>query len=359
MPNNKVRIIAEPQAIISLRRNPVFCNSKTLQHIFRNCAEIVLIADEEKFKDHWSNLESPIRRFFDAYDMPKPKAITGLKSVYEYPARCGNLDPFAIWLLNKPQAAISKFHDYLGLMAINPQSLKDDMFNLDHGKEYSSGDIVYGKGSGWANFIGLMGRPLPPFNELALNDRYIVANIADDGYFYGIQNLYDLFMSILPLTLKVPLKITIFCYHPPTSFEHIDNAIQELRAKIQEQREYSITIDVIYGDAHHKRFLYTNYFTLCTDSGYNAFRRNNHRQISKDNKLSIKSYLNNPFSTGDSEFDMARKLLDVIRERCEDSYYSPCIDDNNEKIRRVDLQNADIFQNRLLKIDIGADGSHN
>lgn len=63
--HNKIRIIAEKDAIIQLSFNKEFNEGRVLKYIFRILAEILLIMDEAEFDSEWSNSESELRKFLD------------------------------------------------------------------------------------------------------------------------------------------------------------------------------------------------------------------------------------------------------------------------------------------------------
>ena len=126
--HEKITIIAEPDAIVRLGFNQEFKEGRTLKYIIKNLSSIFLIMDEDDFTKDWDNSESPLRRFFDAYDIPRPKAISGLLQIYKNPGLCYKLNPFAIWFLNKPVKDLNNFRDLLGVWAINTSELTDDYF---------------------------------------------------------------------------------------------------------------------------------------------------------------------------------------------------------------------------------------
>ena len=80
----------------------------------------------------WMDSESPLRKVVDAYNLPRPKAKSGLKKIYTNPGLCYEKAPFAIWLLNNTEENLRKFKDYLGVWAVDTSELTDDFFYLNH-----------------------------------------------------------------------------------------------------------------------------------------------------------------------------------------------------------------------------------
>ena len=194
--NKKIRIIAEEDALLQLSSNEEFNKGSKLKSILRNCAEIILIMDENEFGAQWEDSESNIRKFVEAYDMPKPRAISGLNKIYSNPGLCYKLDPFAIWFFNKSTADLKKFRNYLGVWAINTSELTDNFFYINHSREYEKNDRINGtRGNGWGNFLEQVPGFLPPINSIVINDRYLVYNTnevnADKIGFAGLNNLND------------------------------------------------------------------------------------------------------------------------------------------------------------------------
>lgn len=352
--HEKITIIAEPDAIVRLGFNQEFKEGRTLKYIIKNLSSIFLIMDEDDFTKDWDNSESPLRRFFDAYDIPRPKAISGLLQIYKNPGLCYKLNPFAIWFLNKPVKDLNNFRDLLGVWAINTSELTDDYFYLDHPREYDKDDILDGpKDNGWGNYLEEIHKPFPPCNAFVLNDRHLLYNTNESSAlergFYGLNNLKVLFNEILPRNLRIPFHLIIFCQHPKLDKDKTDEVVNKFITDVKELRSYQVEIEFVYAKSRHKRGLYSNYFWFYVDRGFNAFYNNNIKKFNGENDLNLISYLNNPFTSGDTEYKSSRTKIDKIKEQCKEVYISPHIDEESfENITRVSTDSEDFFDNRLF-----------
>lgn len=353
--HKKIRIIAEKDAIIQLCFNKEFNDGRVLKYIFRILAEILLIMDEAELDSEWSNSESELRKFFDAYDIPRPRAISGLKQIYKNPSICTELDPFALWLFNKSEQDIINFREFLGVWALSPKSLSEDYFSLEHPREYDKGQIIEGsKNNGWGNYLDELPKALPPINSIILNDRHLLLNTNESNAlrngFYGLNNLKELFNELLPQSLKVPFHILIFCQHPQMSIMNTDTIVNQFIKDVKGLRNYTIIIEFVYDKSRHKRDLYTNYFRFWVDRAYNAFYNREMKKLNGENDFKIVTYLNNPFSSGDTEYDSARSKIKKIHEQCKEAFMNPNFTPTSEELTiRVQTESSDFLENRLFQ----------
>lgn len=358
--HKKIRIFAERDALVQLCFNKEFHEGKTLKHIFRNLADILLIMEEKDFEREWENPESDLRKFFEAYDIPRPRAISGLTQIYNDPSICAQLDPFALWLFNRTEQDVNNFREYLGVWALNPQNLSDDYFSLEHSREYDKGDMLDGtKDNGWGNYLEELPKVLPPVNSIVLNDRHLLYNTNERTAlrlgFYGLNNLKVLFKELLPQNLKIPFHILIFCQHPKMNIADTDTIVNRFIQEVKSLRNYPIEIEFVYDKSRHKRDLYSNYFRFWAERGYNAFYNLDMKKLNGENDFKIISYLNNSFSSGDTEYDSAKSKILKINEQCKEALLNPELSpmDNNgnlmeEMITRVSTNSEDFFANRLF-----------
>ena len=352
--HKKIRIIAEYAAILHLSSNKEFLEGRLFKYILKNLSQILLIMDENEFESQWADSESSIRKFFDSYDIPRPRAISELTKVYSNPSLSYQLDPYAIWLLNRSDKDLNNFREYFGVWAINTQMLIDDYFSIKHYDEFDKDEVINGStDNGWGNFLEQVNRPLPPINSIVLNDRWIVSNTnektAKKQGFWGLNNLTKLFDEILPKKLKIPFHILIYCQHPKLDIVTTDDIFEKFIQNVKKLREYEIVIEVVYSTARHKRGLYTNYFLFDADRGFNVFYNYNHKVLNGENDLSIAAYFNDPTSSGKTVYDIARSKIKKINEACKDVYLNPEEDEDElENIARVKTECTDFFYNRLF-----------
>ena len=352
--HEKITIIAEPDALVRLGFNQEFKEGKTLKYIVKNLSTIFLIMKEEDFTKDWEDSESSLRRFFDAYDIPRPKAFSELIQIYKKPGLCCQLNPFAIWFFNKSEKDLENFRNMLGVWAINTSDLTDDYFYLDHPREYDKGDILEGPlENGWGNYLKEIKKPLPPINAIIINDRHLLFNTNESSAlkigFYGLNNLKALLSEILPLDLRIPFHLLLFCQHPKLDKDKTDEVVNKFIEDVKGLRTYQIEIEIIYAKSRHKRGLYSNYFWFYVDRAFNAFYNNDLKKLNGENDFNLISYLNNPFTSGDTEYKSSRTKIDKIKKQCKEIYISPHEDEESlENITRVSTKCDDFFENRLF-----------
>ena len=354
MKHEKIRIIAEPASLVRLGLNQEFKEGRTLKQILKNHSEIFLIMDIEDFSVQWEDSESTLRKFFDAFDIPKPHAVTGLSQVYNNPSLCHQLDPFAIWFFNKPDKDLNNFRNLLGVWAINTSELTDDYFSLEHPREYDKDEEIDGpKDNGWGNYLNQLSKPLPPSNGIVLNDRHLLLNTneksAETTGFYGLNNIKTLLNEILPSNLKIPYHLFIFCQHPRLEQDKTDIIINKFIEEVKKLRSYPIEIEFTFAKSRHKRGFYSNYYGFYMDRGFNAFYNTNLKKLNGENDFNVISYLNNPFTSGDIEYKSARSKISKIHDLCKEIYMSPNeTADSLENITRVCTDCEEFFKNRLF-----------
>ena len=355
---DKVRIFAESGALIKLLNNKEFKDGRNLKKILRERSELYVIMDEKTLKAQWEDLESPVRRFCDAIDKPRPNAIEGLEPFFNTPKLLCEIDPFAIWLLDKPEKDLNDMRTLLGVWAISPSELTDDFFCLEYPKGYpqKDGAVITGpKNNGWGNYLCGLTKPLPPMNSLIVNDRYLLANYSKSDKakrrFFGLNNLVALFDELMPKNLKVSFHIFIYCQHPSLSIETTDTFVKRFINEVKALREYEIVIEFVFDYALHHRTLYTNYFRFNANRGYNAFLDFNMIKLNGENIFRILSYNNNPFMMGDTEYEMIRNDIQEIKEQSKDIKQHPELDEECDMIKRAQTDCTDdekFFFNRLF-----------
>lgn len=354
MANDKIHIFAEIDALLNLRNNPNFIEGHILKYIIKNQAEIILIMDEDDFSDQWNDSESSLRKLFDSFDLPKPRAMTGLKQIYSNPLLCYQLDPFAIWLLDKPDSDINKFREFMGVWALNGTSIPDDYFSIHHPREYDQGDVINGpKSTGWGNYLAEISKPIPPINSIVLNDRHLVCNTnestAPKKGFSGLNNLKILLNELLPQNLKVPFHLFVICQHPKMSIIDTDPIVNQFVNDVIQLRQYTIIVEFVFVESRHKRALYSNYFTLYADRGFNAFCNGTPKILNGENDFIFNSYLYDASSSGDTEYKTARSKITKIKDQSIKVLMKPDLAPAlNQDIQRVTTSSNNFFDNRLF-----------
>ena len=348
---NKINIFAEEEALVRLGTNSEFINGRLMKYILKNQANIFLIMNEDRFNEVWSDSESQLRKFCEAFDLAQPRCLSGLTQIYSKPDLCYQLDPFAIWLFNRSDSDINKFREYFGVWALNPSKLTDNFFHLSHSKEYDRGDEITGShDNGWGNFLEQVPTTIPPLNSIVLNDRHLLFNTNEDTAekkgFFGLNNLKILLNEILPHNLKIPFHLLIYCQHPNLSIKTTDTIVKDFIKDVSALRNYKIVIEFVYAVARHKRAFYSNYFLFEADRGFNAFNNYKRKRLIGENDFSIMGYLSDPETTGDTKYQIARSKLSKIKSECYKVYMKPT--EENGKIARVQSDCSDFFYNRLF-----------
>ena len=129
-----------------------------------------------------------------------------------------------------------------------------------------------------------------------------------------------------------------------------DAIVNQFIQDIKGLRNYTIIIEFVYDKSRHKRDLYTNYFRFWVDRAYNAFYNREMKKLNGENDFKIVTYLNNPFSSGDTEYDSARSKIRKIHEQCKEALMSPNIKPTSEELTiRVQTESSDFLENRLFQ----------
>jgi len=352
--HRRIRIFAEKEALIQLSSNSEFRSGFTLRHILKNLSDVWLIMSQEELDTEWANSESPLRKFCESYDLPCPKASNELKLVYKNPLYCTLIDPFALWLFNRGQEEIKRFQEYLGVWAVSPMDLNDTYFALEHSRGYDRNDVIDGpKQNGWGNFLAELPKPVPPMNSIILNDRHLLLNTnestAAEKGFWGFNNLLVLLKELLPENLKIPFHLMIFCQHPRLNIEVTDEIVDKFIEDVQKLRPYEISIEFVFDKSRHKRGLYSNYFVFDVDRAFNAFYDTSPTKLNGENDFSIKTYLSNPFTSGDTEYDSGRSKIEKIHSQCKEVIIEPRLEEESlENLARGRLKDEEKLENRLF-----------
>lgn len=353
MKHDKVMIFADLQSLIKLGNNKAFKYGRDLKEIIKNHSKINLIMDETECDRQWANSESPLRKFCDSYDIPRPNASALFAQFYNNPKLCAEVDPFALWLINTSDKNLQNFRDYMGVWAINTSNIDDLYLYMDHQRSYEIKNVIGGENNnGWANYIAELPHSLPPLNSIVLNDRFLIYHTNEESAekegFWGFNNLLTLFNVILPKELKIPFHILIACRHPDLSPDNCSRIVDVFMEKVKKLRKYEITIEFVYSISRHQRNLFSNYFSLTMDRAFNAFR-NNSEKINGENKFELFSYFYNPHASGDFKYSMARNELYQIKDLTEAAQV--CIPDEkqkNEDIKKLVTESENLVDNRLL-----------
>lgn len=352
---NKVNIFADVPSFLNLLANSEFAKGRDLKSLIRQRAEVFLIIDQEELDRRWEDAEDTLRKLCDAYDIPCPRALPKLSAIFKSPDLCFRLDPFGLWMINTSEQDINRFRKYFGVWMVNPSSIMDDVFYLNHRREYERGDIIEGTtNNGWANYIeelSTLGKQLPPINAVVINDRYLLLSPNPEQVgFAGLTNLKKLFDAILPQDLKIPFQLTIYCQHPQLDIAKTDELVNAFKAEMQALRpSYPIQVEFVYDLANHKRTFHSNYFLLDVDRGYNAFNFHNFKQLIGENEFCIASYHNDPYCTGDTNYITARHKISKIKEQCDNVVSNPDLSNPDKGlIKRSDLPDPQKIQNRLF-----------
>ena len=352
----KVHIYSDYTSFLKLLASKAFSEGRDLKSIICRRASVYLIVDEEEIQRDWNDVESPLRKGCDAFDIPCPQIVPEMKEIFGKPALCYQKDPYAIWFINTSEDNIQKFRELFGVWMINVDSIKDDTFYLHHRREYQKDDVIDGTtDNGWANYLEEVKRQkgLPPMNAIVINDRYLLNNTNENDAerigFFGLHNLEKLLDALLPSNLRVPFQVFIFCQHPKLRPIITVTIINQFRESVRKLRDYPIVLEFVYGISQHKRTLFSNYFLFDVDRAYNAFYVHNYKKLNGENLFCLESYHNDPTCSGDTNYCIAKNKLRIIKNHCNDILQNPNEDIlDYGKIRRADINGEEKIQNRLF-----------
>jgi hypothetical protein len=171
-----------------------------------------------------------------------------------------------------------------GILAVNMDNIKDFSFVLkDNGEA-----ICNNSKNTWQSLLESVGKL--PYNSMIIIDNYIL-NDTDEM----VENLQNIFASLLPDRISVPIQITIFS--KIRNDKNVDLPSEPRLIKIKEllQKHDSCTIEltIVKCQNFHDRAILTNSMFFGCPGGFNLF---------KQGKSQKTTYFNatNPFFGGDS-----------------------------------------------------------
>jgi RNAse (barnase) inhibitor barstar len=344
MNQHKVTIYTNRQSLLQLNWNKEFISGKFLKGLIKN-AKIVLMISEENLDAIWKDTESDLYKFCEAHDISKPSCDDFLSQLCENNDLFAEKDSTAIWMVNLSENDCNEIKKRYGIWIVNTNSINDDYFRLYHQSEdYEKDEIIKGtKNNGFGNYLETSPKPLPPLNSIVLNDRFLFVSEnprvrPEDVFNWGAANTECLLDTILPDTLRIPFHLLIYCEKPNIDDStKVEQLIKDLSDRIKSLRQYSIEVEFVFSQANHKRFLRSNYFSMNTDLGFNAFYQNKLTKLRGENDFLIQSYHNEPLSLDYHNFKKRLKRI-----------YEECINVLMENEHNIITTHASTFHNRLF-----------
>jgi hypothetical protein len=242
----------------------------------------------------------PLKDYFDA--LREDKAIIVEK-------------PRAMFFFDIPVAEAKELSSKYGVIVQSEKAINDRVLQLSFKKGLNKGAIVSGKKDGWSNLLD--GVKLPPMNSLIISDNYLLQNEAD-GKLIGFENLKMLLDAILPNTLETDFHLLIVAPMPqkirPEKADQLNGA---LKAYLKQVRQYDFQLEFVFNNTIHPRKIFSNYFVIVGDKGFQLFHPTQTTLVYDDNQISITSVLHDTLGTyGDSELTISLNDIEKIRKSC-------------------------------------------
>lgn len=219
--------------------------------------------------------------------------------------------PHAIFFFNIPISEANELSSKYGVIVQSEMDIQDNALQLLFRKNLDKGEIVTGASDGWSNLLKEI--PLPPINSLIISDNYLLKNV-DNGAFIGFENLKMLLNAILPNTLDITFHILIVTrMHNNLSPQKANKLYEELKSYLRRIRSYNFQLEFVFNPTIHPRKIFSNYFVIIGDRGFNLFHPKYNTKVHSDNQISISSILHDTINVyGDTVLAISSKDLKKI-----------------------------------------------
>ena len=170
-----------------------------------------------------------------------------------------------------------------GVLAVNMDNIKDFSFVLkDNGEAICNNSKIT-----WKSLLESIGKL--PYNTMIIIDNYIL-NDTDEM----VENLQNIFDSLLPTSISVPFQITIFSKIRTDKSVDLPSEprLKRIKELLQKHDSCKIELSIVKCQNFHDRAILTNSMFLGCPGGFNLF---------KQGKSQKTTYFNaaNPFLGGD------------------------------------------------------------
>lgn len=243
----------------------------------------------------------PLKDYFDALREDKSQIVEKPRAMFF----------FDITVLEAEELS-SKY----GVIVQSETAINDHVLQLSFKKGLNKGTTVKGNDDGWRNLLA--GVKLPPMNSLIITDNYLLQNESNSKH-VGFENLKMLLNTILPKTLETTFHLLIVAPMPQKIRpEKADQLNGMLKAFLKQVRPYDFQLEFVFNSTIHPRKIFSNYFVIEGDKGFQLFHPMQTTLVYDDNQLSIISVLHDTLDTyGDSELTLSINYIDKIRKSCE------------------------------------------
>lgn len=285
-----------------------------LHNIFKSHAILCVDLSDEELDEALSDEESDISQFClknDIQTIPLKSYFDALRentSIIEE-------KPRAMFFLDIPPTDAKELSSKYGVIVQSENAINDRILQLSYKKGLNKGTFVSGPKDGWSNLLG--GIPLPPMNSLIISDNYLLQNEAN-GKLVGFENLKMLLNTILPNTLDTDFHLLIVAPMPQKIRpEKADQLNGMLKAFLKQVRPYNFQVEFVFNNTIHPRKIFSNYFVIVCDKGFQLFHPVQNTVVYDDNQLSITSVLHDTIGTyGDTELAISLSDIEKIRKSC-------------------------------------------
>lgn len=285
-----------------------------LHSIFKSHAILCLDLSNEELDEILSDEESdlsqfclkndiqtiPLKDYFDALREDKSQIVE---------------KPRAMFFFDISASEAENLSSKYGVIVQSETDINDCALQLSFKKGLNKGTTIKGNDDGWRNLLG--GIKLPPMNSLIISDNYLLQNEAN-GKLVGFENLKMLLNTILPQTLETVFHLLIVAPMPQKIRpEKADQLNGMLKAFLKQIRPYDFQLEFVFNNTIHPRKIFSNYFVIVGDKGFQLFHPIQTTLVYDDNQLSITSVLHDTISTyGDSELTLSLNDIEKIRKSC-------------------------------------------
>lgn len=326
---SKVIIYIEADILRRLARRINNDQFENLSQIFKTHATVCLDMSEEEYN-----------RVF----MPKEESLNGPQDILYNTFTKGDYPKFAkrreffeeikkdinilktqrneIFILSIDKNRACRFREEYGIEVYSEDEVNNSMFRFRFMKTFNQQPKIPSKYSGWIDTFKELKTPMPVYNSLIVSDNHLLDNkgynkeIADNVYF-GFENLYEIFKLVLPKSLDYPFYILVVCPPIRNNEQKTKVVVEEWSERVKKLRNYELVVEVLTTTKTiHDRYIFTNYFMFELGKGFHVFLPNSTRlckyEQNSPNKISIESYLHDPFGGGESNQKIGHNMIDII-----------------------------------------------
>ena len=318
-----------------------------LHDIFKSHSILCVDLSDAELDEILSDKESDLSQFCLKNDIQTIPLKDYFDSLREDKSQIAE-KPRAMFFFDITASEAEELSTKYGVIVQSETAINDRVLQLSFKKGLNKGVMVRGNDDGWRNLLA--GVKLPPMNSLIISDNYLLQNEANDKL-VGFENLKMLLNSILPKTLGTSFHLLIVAPMPQKIRpEKADQLNGMLKAFLKQVRPYDFQLEFVFNNTIHPRKIFSNYFVIVGDKGFQLFHPTHTTLVYDDNQLAITSVLHDTIETyGDSELSLSLNDIDKIRKSCV-TLREQILGGVKDPTKRIigDTTKDKIIQNRLV-----------